>query len=229
MPCHARESGGAAFQVGRERGEDFILRARERRQLCIFDESCPTVKTQWSIKQRPAGNIGNSEKTYGVIERVLISSVVMDVDRHGSEGGDLCGKRVEERIVLPVCRLIYERSLIPGIGKSRIDGSTPSQIAWGQREGRRRRRGTYCSRSYASLILSEMPAFSSVGLNSRCSCRLAGRSTRQKIGHWSGVAKKKGRRYRRRQLRLVGRSVRNQLHKIGDHMIFPLSANHNSL
>lgn len=46
------------------------------------------------------GRVGN-RLTYRVIERALVSCIVVDVECYGTERRNFRGERVEERIVLP--------------------------------------------------------------------------------------------------------------------------------
>jgi hypothetical protein len=42
-----------------------------------------------------------SLEAYRVLDHILITGLVVNIDRYRSQGGDLGGERVEERIVLP--------------------------------------------------------------------------------------------------------------------------------
>jgi hypothetical protein len=80
---HPCESGGAAFEVRAERRKDIVLedyscQAHVHINVIGSDSSPGALSSRWAV----------SWSTYRMIESVLIPRVVMDVDRHISEGGD---------------------------------------------------------------------------------------------------------------------------------------------
>lgn len=73
---------------------------------------------------------------YAVVDHMLVSSVVVDVDCDAAEGGDFGGELGEAGVVL---------SSVLGLGCVR---------RWGENGEMAEREGTYCSRSYAADMMA---------------------------------------------------------------------------
>lgn len=94
---HSGQSGGAAFEVRRKGGKHFVLHSSRLSVIRLNVTCCNSLFPA----HRPQPSSGC--RTYRVIEGAIIPRIIVDINRHRSEGGNFGGERVEECIILPVC------------------------------------------------------------------------------------------------------------------------------
>jgi hypothetical protein len=123
---HARETAGGALERRGHGGEGFILRGKEEDRLAWL------VDRRRGDGERLVGREaeGEEEATYGIVDDVLGSGIVVDVDGYAAQGGDLGGELVEAGIVLPLALIGFRHGgLSGGCG-----------VRFGRARGRRRLR-----------------------------------------------------------------------------------------